>query len=59
MASADRAQIEAFAREIHAATNIPMFSPKTFADLFRILAERGRPSTATISTTPPRTSPSA
>ncbi len=36
--SAERSRIEAFAREIHAATNIPMFSPKTFADFFRILA---------------------
>ncbi len=38
VSSADRSRIEAFAREVHAATNIPMFSPKTFADLFRILA---------------------
>ena len=38
-ASADRGKIEAFAREIHAATSIPMFSPRTFADLFRILAD--------------------
>ncbi len=36
--AADRSKIEAFAREIHEATNIPMFSPKTFADLFRVLA---------------------
>ena len=36
--SADRTRIEAFAREIHSATSIPMFSPKTFADLFRSLA---------------------
>ncbi len=35
--SAERSKIEAFAREIHTATNIPMFSPKTFADLFRFL----------------------
>ena len=35
----DRTKIEAFAREIHAATNIPMLSPKTFADLFRLLAD--------------------
>ncbi len=34
----DRARIEGFAREVHAATNIPMFSPRTFAELFRILA---------------------
>lgn len=38
MPSAERGKIEAFAREVHAATNIPMFSPKTFADLFRFLA---------------------
>ncbi len=38
-ASADRGKIEAFAREIHEATSIPMFSPRTFAELFRILAE--------------------
>ena len=38
VASADRAKIEAFAREVHAATNMPMFSPKAFADLFRFLA---------------------
>ena len=36
--SADRARIEAFAREVHTATSIPMFSPKTFAELFRVLA---------------------
>ena len=35
---AERSKVEAFAREIHTATNIPMFSPKTFADLFRFLA---------------------
>ena len=38
----DRAQIEAFARRIHAATNIPLFSPKTFAELFHHLTEEIR-----------------
>lgn len=40
--AADRADIEAFARRIHAATNIPLFSPKTFSDLFRHLTEEIR-----------------
>jgi hypothetical protein len=35
----ERADIEAFARKIHAATNIPLLSPKTFAELFRTLTE--------------------
>jgi hypothetical protein len=35
----ERAEIEAFARKIHAATSIPLFSPKTFAELFRHLTE--------------------
>jgi hypothetical protein len=35
----DRAEIEGFARKIHAATNIPLFSPRTFAELFRLLTE--------------------
>lgn len=35
----ERADIEALARKIHAATNVPMFSPRTFADLFRVLAQ--------------------
>ncbi len=35
----ERGKIEAFAREIHAATSIPLFSPKTFAELFHHLAE--------------------
>ena len=35
----DRADIEAFARRIHAATNIPLLSPKTFAELFRHLTD--------------------
>ena len=41
-AAGDRADIEAFARKIHAATNIPLFSPKTFAELFRHLTEEIR-----------------
>jgi hypothetical protein len=35
----ERAEIEAFARRIHAATSIPLFSPRTFAELFRHLTE--------------------
>ncbi|MEX0853855.1 MAG: NYN domain-containing protein, partial [Bauldia sp.] len=38
-AQPERAEIEAFARRIHAATNIPLFSPKTFAELFHYLTE--------------------
>jgi hypothetical protein len=38
-ASSERAGIEAFARRIHAATNIPLFSPKTYAELFRHLTD--------------------
>lgn len=38
-AASPRADIEAFARRIHAATSIPLFSPKTFAELFRHLTE--------------------
>jgi len=38
-ASSERADIEAFARRVHAATNIPLFSPKTFAELFRQLTD--------------------
>ena len=38
-AGGERAEIEAFARRIHAATSIPLFSPKTFAELFRHLTE--------------------
>ncbi len=37
--SADRDRIEAFAREVHEATSIPMFSPRTFAEFFRTLAD--------------------
>lgn len=35
----DRSEIEAFARRIHAATNIPLFSPKTYSELFQHLTE--------------------
>ena len=35
----ERGEVEAFARKVHAATNIPLFSPKTFAELFRYLTE--------------------
>ena len=41
-AATDRAEIEAFARRIHAATNIPLFSPRTFAELFRHLVDEIR-----------------
>jgi hypothetical protein len=41
-AGIDRAEIEAFARKIHAATNIPLFSPKTFTELFRHLTDEIR-----------------
>ncbi|CAN5176108.1 hypothetical protein BH10PSE9_BH10PSE9_20530 [soil metagenome] len=37
--TADRGRIETFAREVNAATGIPMFSPKTFTELFRLLCE--------------------
>ncbi|HEX9569596.1 MAG TPA: NYN domain-containing protein, partial [Rhodospirillales bacterium] len=40
--TADRAEIEEFARRIHAATNIPLFSPKTYAELFRHLTDEIR-----------------
>jgi len=35
----ERADIETFARRVHAATNIPLFSPRTFAELFRHLTD--------------------
>ncbi|WP_421725723.1 NYN domain-containing protein [Bauldia sp.] len=38
-AKGDRNAIEALARKIHGATNVPMLSPRTFADLFRLLAQ--------------------
>ena len=37
--AADRNDIESLARKVHATTNVPMFSPRTFADLFRVLAQ--------------------
>lgn len=36
---ADRSEIEALARKISSATNVPMFAPRTFADLFRHVVE--------------------
>jgi len=36
---ADRSEIEALARKINSATNVPLFAPRTFADLFRHLVE--------------------
>lgn len=42
--AADRAEIEAFARKIHAATNVPLFSPKTYAELFKHLTDEIRES---------------
>lgn len=38
-AGGERAEIEALARRIHSGTNIPLLSPRTFAELFRLLAE--------------------
>jgi len=37
--ASDRVEIEAFARKIHSATNIPLFSPKTYAELFKHLTD--------------------
>lgn len=39
---ADRGAIETLARKVHSATNVPMLSPRAFADLFRLLAEEIR-----------------
>lgn len=36
---ADRSEIEALARKVSSATNVPLFAPRTFADLFRHLVE--------------------
>jgi hypothetical protein len=36
--AADRTEIEALARKVHAATNVPLFSPKSYLELFRVLA---------------------
>ena len=38
-APADRSAIEALARKVHGATNVPMLSPRAFADLFRLLTQ--------------------
>jgi hypothetical protein len=38
-AMGERAEIEALARRIHSGTNIPLLSPRTFAELFRLLSE--------------------
>jgi hypothetical protein len=35
----ERGEIEALARKVSAATNVPLFAPRTFAELFRALAE--------------------
>lgn len=35
----DRSAVETLARKIHTGTNVPMFSPRTFADMFRALAQ--------------------
>ncbi len=37
--ASDRGALETLARKVHTATNVPMFSPRTFADLFRALAQ--------------------
>jgi hypothetical protein len=36
--TADRTEIEALARKVSAATNVPLFSPKSYLELFRVLA---------------------
>ena len=38
-ATGDRNEVEALARKVNAATNVPVFAPRTFADLFRFLAQ--------------------
>lgn len=38
----DREAMAALVRRIHEATNVPLFSPRAFADLFRFLAEEIR-----------------
>ncbi|MEO8666949.1 MAG: NYN domain-containing protein [Bauldia sp.] len=35
---ADRTEIEALARKVHGATSVPLFSPKSYLELFRVLA---------------------
>ncbi len=37
--NSERNEIEALARKVHAATNIPLLSPRSFAELFRYLAQ--------------------
>ena len=37
--SLDREALAALVRRIHEATNVPLFSPRAFADLFRLIAE--------------------
>jgi hypothetical protein len=36
---AERSEVEALARKVSAATNVPLFAPRTFAELFRHLVE--------------------
>lgn len=36
---ADRSEVEALARKVSSATNVPLFAPRTFAELFRHLVE--------------------
>jgi len=38
-ATGDRTEIEALARKVSEATKVPVFAPRTFADLFRFLAQ--------------------
>lgn len=38
-AAIDREELAGLVRRIHQATNVPLFSPKAFADLFRLLVE--------------------
>jgi NYN domain len=35
----ERNEVEALARKVNAATSVPVFAPRTFADLFRFLAQ--------------------
>jgi hypothetical protein len=38
----DKVEIEALARKVHAATNVPLFSPRSYLEMFRVLAEEIR-----------------
>src|SRR4029078_7674775 len=38
-AAGDRNEVETLARKLKPATNVPFFAPRTFADLFRFLAQ--------------------